>query len=284
MVQPALPDAHVTERENLQSCAKLLYEIWLDGREEAVGDRRRSQGHDNFQGWEVLETELDEYEAKQAKAYSEYLAKVAADDPQVRTFRHERLGGRLLTEDQAQRYLSDHSPFVWSDVSCRLAETYPWTENQAAWFLLTGKPQEIQPLAGRSIESKAGSHIQGFILIKAQPWVSPETARNAYLRLQKRTLGRSKRRVGDRNLALFRFVIEQVERVHVLTPVERDERAKQVGQRSQTITEVVGPTWQQLMDRWNERYPEGHGWRYENVRNFSRDFRNAERLIAHLDR
>lgn len=28
----------------------------------------------------------------------------------------------------------------------------------------------------------------------------------------------------------------------------------------QTITEVVGPTWQQLMDRWNERYPEGHGW------------------------
>jgi hypothetical protein len=35
-----------------------------------------------------------------------------------------------------------------------------------------------------------------------------------------------------------------------------------------------------MMARWNEQFPEEHAWRYKDVRNFERDFRNAEWRIA----
>ena len=40
----------------------------------------------------------------------------------------------------------------------------------------------------------------------------------------------------------------------------------------------LNASWRQIMERWNQRYPQGHDWHYKDVRNLRRDFREPLRL------
>lgn len=55
----------------------------------------------------VMEVELSDYEKECAETASLYLAKRAASLPEVRRFRQERLGGRVLTTEEAKGFLRD---------------------------------------------------------------------------------------------------------------------------------------------------------------------------------
>jgi hypothetical protein len=53
----------------------------------------------------TVEVELSDYEKECAETASLYLAKKAASLPEVRRFRQERLGGKLLTTEEAEEFL-----------------------------------------------------------------------------------------------------------------------------------------------------------------------------------
>ena len=53
----------------------------------------------------AVEVELSDYEKECAETASLYLAKKVASRPEVRRFRQERLGGRLLTTEEAKEFL-----------------------------------------------------------------------------------------------------------------------------------------------------------------------------------
>ena len=53
----------------------------------------------------AVEVELSDYEKECAQTVSLYLAKKVASRPEVRRFRQERLGGRLLTSEEAKEFL-----------------------------------------------------------------------------------------------------------------------------------------------------------------------------------
>jgi hypothetical protein len=40
------------------------------------------------------------------------------------------------------------------------------------------------------------------------------------------------------------------------------------------------PGWRQIMEQWNQRYPQGHDWHYTDVRNFSRHFRETYQALT----
>jgi hypothetical protein len=53
----------------------------------------------------IVDVDLDAYEKECAETVSLYLAKKAASLPEVRRFRQERLGGKLLTTEEADEFL-----------------------------------------------------------------------------------------------------------------------------------------------------------------------------------
>jgi hypothetical protein len=55
----------------------------------------------------IVEVDLDYYEKECAQTASLYLAKKAASLPAVRRFRQERLGGKLLTTEEAEEFLRE---------------------------------------------------------------------------------------------------------------------------------------------------------------------------------
>src|SRR5215217_2807512 len=55
----------------------------------------------------AVEVELSDYEKECAQTASLYLAKKVASRPEVRRFRQERLGGTLLTTEEAEEFLRE---------------------------------------------------------------------------------------------------------------------------------------------------------------------------------
>ena len=107
--------------EDLVQEAETRLKYWRlgGGRKKPVGRSARTP----------VEVELDRYEKECAEIVSLYLAKKAASSPKVRRFRQERLGGKLLTTEEAEEFLRRelqreepgdlHSPseleWSWSD-------------------------------------------------------------------------------------------------------------------------------------------------------------------------
>jgi hypothetical protein len=44
---------------------------------------------------------------------------------------------------------------------------------------------------------------------------------------------------------------------------------------------LIRPPWRKLLKGWNQTLPEGHAWRYKDVRNFQRDFTNTWLAVAY---
>jgi hypothetical protein len=145
-----------------------------------------------------------------------------------------------------------------------LSERYPWSEDEAARFVLTGEPPEVAPLFGHirlsgSEESSLFSY--GTITLTVEPWVSADSVKRFYREMQSKVLARKPHKRRPRSLAIFRFVVEQ---------------CKWGRER-----ELIGkPTWPKLLELWNERYPEGHEWHYKGVwQNFQRDFGRVASVV-----
>jgi hypothetical protein len=120
-----------------------------------------------------------------------------------------------------------------------------------------------RPVAGRISNNQ--------ITVTAEPWVSPEAVRNEYKSLQ--DVWFWKPTPSERRVQLLRFVTRFCEGWS-------DEERNIVG----LVPGASWPGWRQIMEHWNQRYPQGHDWHYKDVRNFERDARETfEALTRYKD-
>jgi hypothetical protein len=109
------------------------------------------------------------------------------------------------------------------------------------------------------------------ITITAEPWVSPDDVIRRYEDLRSMWLWTPT--PSERRVELVHFVAGYCDgycnEEHGIVGLAPNES---------------WPGWRELLDRWNERYPDGHDWHYTDVRNFRRDFLEAfETLTSYKD-
>lgn len=142
-------------------------------------------------------------------------------------------------------------------VSTELAKSYPWSEADATWFVLTGKVPLVPALR---IEFEDGArrlpldHQHLRITLSAQPWVSGATVRRVYEYFRQAVFKRGSRPLGLRSIALFDFI---------------ESRRDAEGQL---------PRWRMMMKDWNRAHPE---WSYgDDARRFCRDYSRVARPVV----
>lgn len=158
-------------------------------------------------------------------------------------------------------------------VANRLTEQFPWREDQAAWFTLTGEPPLVSPIKIRYKWHPARIHhpwgdttrfTYGEVTISVIPWVPETNVSEAYFNLQRRILQVQQNQPLERpGLELLRFVLQQ-ENPLGLTRARR----RKVGRK--------------LVEAWDRKYPH---WAYgENTRPtdaFWEAYRDAEDQVMH---
>jgi len=210
---------------------------------------------------------VPEEESLRAQVFSKYLARLAADEYEVRQFRSEYLGGVTLLPADAAQFESEHRPSpdqpggdpVWHElqrVSGRLAARFPWSTKQAASFLVTGST----PLVGAvsvghgMINSRTFNHLR--LDLTVSPWVSPKTVLKVYREWRQRILRQAPRALGKNSLMFFDFISERIQG----TPAP--------------------PTWRSLTAEWNRLHPD---LRYKDSRHFARDYRRILQNVVFLN-
>jgi hypothetical protein len=135
-------------------------------------------------------------------------------------------------------------------VANRLAEQFPWREDQATWFALTGAPPLVSPIKIRYKWHPARVHhtsgdttrfTYGEVTISVVPWVPETSVSEAYFNLQRRILQVQQNQPLERpGLELLRFVLEKE------NPLRLDRaRRRKVGRK--------------LVEAWDQAYPH---WAY----------------------
>jgi hypothetical protein len=241
------------------------------------------------------------YEEERAETLGTYLFLRAYADPGVQKFRKEELGGEVLSEEQARRFVrqshlgraeddsgdrrpSDYLEFFVSGVRRgheridfrpgsvlerlhNLCEDliqrvcHPWSEADAAWFVLTDEAPVPRALSAKA-DSFVSDHLTyGTITLKVEPWVAAQTVTEAYQFLQMQFLNRKPRALSRRNLRIARFVMGYLRR---LTFTETEQ-------------ETTRLSWRELMNHWNE---ENQDTTYDDERQFNRDFYRAARAVV----
>jgi hypothetical protein len=161
-------------------------------------------------------------------------------------------------------------------LASQLARKHPWQEDQTALFVLTGATSLASTLRGGTRYSDGtgvAAHKYDYMLItlEVRDWVPAEEVAKAYRKLQREVYGgRNYRSPEDRNVELFRFVLEQSE--------------VQVVDREEHLAKLTLPQWKEMRQAWNGIYPKGHEWHYysskdPNARVFRRDFDRGQQAV-----
>jgi hypothetical protein len=81
----------------------------------------------------IVDVDLDDYEKECAEVASLYLAKKASSLPEVRRFRQQRLGGRVLTTEEAKEFLKREELSDLSGLEPRHKDSYiSWVNDMSA--------------------------------------------------------------------------------------------------------------------------------------------------------
>jgi hypothetical protein len=155
-----------------------------------------------------------------------------------------------------------------------LAAEYPWQEEQATWFVLTGEPPALPAATGRVSRGSAAPYAE--LTMSVQPWVPADTVRKFYSQLQGSVLASRPRALSERNLAVFRFVVGQQE----VKPSSDDAQASALTRQHPKLMKLKQPSWRIMLERWNRQHHERHKWHYKSVRIFQRDFQRAAQAIV----
>jgi hypothetical protein len=322
---------------------------WEQGSPE---ERRGNPGQEKS---EPVRLRLGTRETQRAEAIEEYVAKVAACERRVHAFRKRFLGGKTLSEAQADALITSPAaaylpyecfiPFGKSRIpllnhistlktdppesyrdgpysldiyiqpsgetfsvdvqrtewlrfldengqtqgrlvedrsvleglrtlSNYLAAEYPWQEEQATWFVLTGEPPPLSAATARVSRGSAAPYAE--IVMTVQPWVPADTVRKFYGQLQEQVRTSRPRALSERNLAVFRFIVGQQE----VKPSSDDAQASALTRKHPKLMKLKQPSWRIMLERWNRQHPGGHKWHYKSVRIFQRDFRRAAQAIV----
>jgi hypothetical protein len=152
----------------------------------------------------------------------------------------------------------------------RLAKQHPITEELAAYLVLCGGTVQLPSFYSRVNDihnAKVGAYAydHSTITLTVASWVSPEQVRQEYAKLRAQASAKNTyRSKSDRNIALFRFVMERAKPYPPkdLVPGTRGT--------------FKFPRWKEMVKEWNKPLPDGHGWRFDQSGNTAEKmFRNA---------
>jgi hypothetical protein len=253
-----------------------------------------------------VKVKLDGDSKARVAAFSEYLARIAAIDRRVMRLRKRICGGltRTIPPEKAWEFLEARSisdndeaegsvrSLRWPDGSSHvrhfrvlkgsilgelqgtaayLEKRYPWTEEQAAYFILCGgAPQAATIRGGHTSSTMAGVAAHKYnrttIKLEVESWVPSELVRKAYSQLQRELHGdRNNRRPSSRNMEVFRFVLDQ-SKIKIVSAKEY-------------LARLEHPKWRQMLESWNKQFSEDDPWRYPDLRNFRRGFDRGQRAV-----
>jgi len=170
-----------------------------------------------------------------------------------------------LLEDSVIGVLSKLAQQTW-----RFPEWGPLDIPDIPMFVLMGVARVVgEPYIEYDVESlkRVGPFRRLYqpITINVPPWLSAENVSQVYKSLKKDLP--TTPQPSPRRLALYEFVMKQPE---VTVPSE--------GGKPNV------PSWAALLRSWNEAFPAGHEWRYDDRRNFRRDFLKAFNQIVNYYR
>jgi hypothetical protein len=252
----------------------------------------RPPGRGEGEGAHAPPVEIDvkpsEQASKRAQAFSEMAAALAENHPDIRTFRRQYLGNRLLTDDETRAFLDrydgpDGPNWIMRKLrklAKRLAVTYRWREGDAIWFVLTGHAPLVRPLEVSVVVSQTSRYpgtprklirdssppryyaadprtadyypSTAPITITADVWVDAKEVERVFRETQRHILGGDARPSRERTLEVVKFVARR-------------------------MRDCKGETWEERWKAWNRTCQEG--WRYNDYRGFRQTFeRFANRL------
>ena len=281
-----------------------LYRKQHETNESNGGFGRRSRRDDKSLG--ELKVSVDDSSKARIAAFSEYLARIAATDRRVMRLRKRICGGhtRTIPPEGAREFLEANSipgnekvegsveSLWWPDggshgshfrvlegsilgelqeAAAYLAKRYPWTDDQAAYFILCGGVPQAATIRGTHTSSTmkgvaAHRYNRTTIRLEVESWIPSELVRKAYSQLQRELHGdRNNRRPSSRNVEVFRFVLDQG-RINIVNAGEYLARLKL-------------PPWRRMLESWNKQFSEGDPRRYPDVQNFWRDFMRGQEAV-----
>lgn len=240
------------------------------------------------------------------QALSEILAIEARRDPEVQRFRKEVLGGRVLSLEEAKRWIHAQA----QEGASRLGLLLPlelqkekgkryipigetgalFCLKQVAGRLAERVAYEINLPDGRTILRKTGltgfwtePEAVRFVLCDLPPRLSPVRCRITFTGLPET------KRIrldidGDATPAEVLQAFRQARRItHFGESVARYRRTRPLSEKALKLAVFLAETpelrWQERMDRWNTMYPK---WRYVKVVHFLRDSAKAYHRVRGL--
>ncbi len=209
----------------------------------------------------IFHKKLPEREKRRGDVLLKIGMRQAAERPDVKRFREERLGGQRVFVDEAEAFISPTWPeeirdWELADLAQRLERDYGWRQNEAAWFVLNSAQPRLLPLITR-VSMHQGKHRPSYCIITLQvaPWIPSEEVKKAFVQARDGVRGGSGPGMfGEQRLEVLRFVEE--------------ERAK-LGHR---------PPFGKLLEVWNREHPH---WPYADYRALSKAYREAYQEVFH---
>jgi len=243
---------------------------------------------------EKVAVTLPERVTKRAEALTEVCATLCTDHPEVRQFRLEYLGDRLLSDEEAHAFLDGRGGPYGTDKAARkntparkwqfeqrrgpfqtpldmqlllrlaekLSRFYPWEQGDALWFVLTGNAPPVRALdvtITAPLFATPSSYVPSTarIAVTAHAWVGAEQAERAFRDAKRQLLG------GD-------------------TSSPRDKRTLEVVKFvARRIREHPKETWEQRRKAWNETCREG--WRYKSYRSFQQVYKRFTKRYVYRE-
>ena len=251
-------------QDKLQEHRELLAEVLEPAKLPETSSENGEDGTKHEQRQErSFVTKLPEREKKRADVLLMISMGQAAERPDVKRFRDERLGGQNLFYDDGEAFISpglreEITDRELADLARRLEREYGWRQDDAAWFVLTNRTPRLRPLiAGvfmhQSTYPSTYGHSHCTITLHVAPWVSPEEVEKAFVQARDGVRGGSGAgTVSERRLEVLRFVEKKYEK--------REPR----------------PPFKELLQMWNREYPQ---WAYSDYRALSKAYREARQEV-----
>src|SRR5215204_25289 len=152
----------------------------------------------------------------------------------------------------------------------RLTKWHAVTEELAACLVLCGGTVQLPSLYSRVSDihnAKVGAYgyDHSTITLTVASWVSPEQVRQEYAKLRAQASAKNTyRSKSDRNIAVFRFVME---RAKLYPPKDLVPGTRGT---------FKFPRWKAMVKEWNKSLPDGHRWRFDQSDTTAEKmFRNA---------
>jgi hypothetical protein len=259
LAEEALDNQRQHERE-------VLERYGLTGEPKAVSSRidLRSAKPESFQ--RIFPTKLPEREKRRADVQLKIGMRQAAERPEVKRFREERLRGQRVLYDEAEAFISPTWPeeirdWELAELAQRLERDYGWRQDDAAWFVLNGAAPRLLPLKTHVSMHRVSRHEPAHspsyceISLQVAPWIPSEVVEKAFVQARDWVRGGSgPGTVSLRRLEVLRFV---------------EEHRTEDGQR---------PNFEALLEKWNQEHTR---WTYANYRALSKAYREAYQEVFH---